>query len=364
MLPIQGPFTRTETILGSPTGSGFKPTEVVTSRTWYRQARPYDRPLNYTFSRQYVTARDFGGNQRPTGYTLYNMAGGLDPGHAAIARNKCYGSLVSQIADYSQWANNILEARKTLGVATQRLEQLVAFARRLKKFDFVGAARVFGYAKPPRKVTRAKGFGKNWLEYHFMWEPAVKDIEAGMKALTRDFSPVKVKARARHISASSSSVRNGTQGTDTVLNDDSKCQMEAWVRIVNPNSSLVSELGLINLYSVAWEAVPFSFVADWFGNVGQVLAAATDFVGKQLSFSATTVYQIRYKHVSSFGFQQYGLDPPYGGPWTSQQGARSVFVTRSLGITGPTLAMKPFKGFSVIRGATAVALLLQFLPKK
>lgn len=364
MLPIQGPFSKTETILGYPTGSGYKPPEVVTSRTWYRQARPYDRPLTFTFRRQYVVARNFVGNIRPSGYTQYNMAGELDASHAAVARNKCYGKFVSSVADYSQWANNVLEASKTLNVAAQRLEQLVTFARRLKKFDFVGAARVFGHSRPPRKVTRAKGFGKNWLEYHFMWEPAVKDIEAGVKALTRDFSPVKVVARARHTTGGSVRHVNDSQGDLTVTSDDSKCRMEAWVRIVNPNSSLASELGLINLGSVVWEAVPFSFVADWFGNVGQVLASATDFVGKELLFSSTTVYQVRYNFLHTWGYQQSYVDPPYGGPWTADQGARSVFVNRTLGVTGPTLAMKPFKGFSVIRGATAAALLLQFLPKK
>jgi hypothetical protein len=367
MTPISGPFSRTQSFTGRPNMYGFKPIEYECSQTWWRQKPPYDRPLTYTMSKYEVTQRLYKGNIRDSGYTQVRQAGEYHTAHGAIALNKCYGKLVDQVADYTQWANNLLEARKTLGVATQRIEQLVTFARRLKKFDFVGAAKVFGHAKPPRKVSRAQGFGKNWLEYHFMWEPAIKDIEGGMKALTRDFSPVKVKARATH----SNSWKDGphynadrSNGDWTSGTDESKAQMVAWVRIVNPNASLATELGLVNLGSILWEAVPFSFVADWFGNVGQVLSSATDFVGKQLSFSSTTVYQVRISNASAYGYLQYGLDLPYWGPWTSNNGARSIFVKRTLGITGPTLAMKPFKGFSVVRGATAVALLLQFLPKK
>jgi len=365
MTPIQGPFTRNLYFPGAPTSSGFRPTEVEIHQTWYRQKMPVDRPLTYDMSKYVVTSRLFGGNIRGTGYTVLTMAGNYHTTHATAAINRCYGKMVSAVADTSQWANNLWEANKTLKVATQRLEQFVTFARRLKKFDFAGAARVFGHKKPPRKVTRAQGFGKNWLEYHFMWEPAVKDIEAGLKSLTRDFSPVKVRVRDSHTNVWQDPPQiNGTQRYQAVGVDSSKVCMSAWIRIVNPNASLASELGLINLGSILWEAVPFSFVADWFANVGQVLSSATDFVGKQLSFATTTVYQTRDRNDISSGFQQYGQDPPYGGPWYSNLGARSIFVKRTLGITGPTLSMKPFKGFSVVRGSTAVALLLQFLPKK
>lgn len=362
--PIHGPFTKVEEFLGEPAWTGYRPPAVTTYRTWYTQRKPYDQPLTFELDKWVTDFRTYEGDiRKPGGFSCQQAPSLPENGYISLANNKSYAKLVDETQDASQWANNLIEAGKSLSVAEQRLIQLAKFAKQIATHQYTAAARTLGFSKAPRAVSQGKSYGKNWLEYHFMWTPMMGDIRNGMKALTRDFSPVKVKGRGRHI-VSSTVYHTGQNGDRITVSYDTKVRHDAFVRIVNPNASLANELGLVNLGSILWEAVPFSFVADWFGNVGQVLSSATDFVGKELSSSSTTVYQVAKSDNFSYGYLQYGLDPPYGGEWTAHEGATRVYVRRSMGITGPSLSLKPFKGFSVTRGATAVALLLGFLPKR
>jgi hypothetical protein len=121
------------------------------------------------------------------------------------------------------------------------------------------------------------------------------------------------------------------------------------VRVDNPNLHLAQQLGFINPLSVAWELVPFSFVVDWFGNVGQVLASFSDFAGLSQVNPRTTTFQKTTK-----------LTQTYTGYVANHE---SVYVTRITSIVGPVLIRSQWKGISPVRGLTACSLLLQALGK-
>lgn len=50
-------------------------------------------------------------------------------------------------------------------------------------------------------------------------------------------------------------------------------------RISNPALRDLQQLGLVNPLSIAWEVTPWSFVADWFANIGSFINAATATAG-------------------------------------------------------------------------------------
>jgi hypothetical protein len=142
--------------------------------------------------------------------------------------------------------------------------------------------------------------------------------------------------------------------------------MGAEFTVNNPNTLLMNQMGFINPASIAWEAVPFSFVVDWFANVGQVLNSATDFVGLSMKNPFTTKFQHIVQDVVAAGTYPVYYNYPHVHSvleWITLYIAKyeSVYVTRTTSITGPVLALKPFKGFSPIRGLTAASLLVQTL---
>jgi hypothetical protein len=359
-----GPFTKRTNSVQPPTWGGYKAPDKVLHRQWYRQQKNRKSPLPFNYSYMEVTQNVVVGNAGQGYIPLDNVVGTqLKEEAVGLAINKAYSKFVDQMSSQSQWANNLHERQKTFAGAVDRLTQLARFTRAVRRFDVKAASDALRVNKRPRvdKKTQSSGL---WLEYHFGWEPLVKDIGNAMETLNRDFSEKRIKAGARNHERQLVITRNGVNFESSSLDIATGVRMGGTVRIVNPNTSLLADLGFINPASVLWEAVPFSFVVDWFANVGQVIASYSDFAGKSVSDAYTTAFQERTWSSSSGGYDPYGNEPYWSsGFWSSVQGAKAVSVQRGLGITGPTFRVKPFKGFSVTRGATAVALLLQQLAR-
>lgn len=348
--------------LRTPDGEG---TVYFFQRFWEVQKPPYRRPLEYS----YETNRMSGSETHP-GYTTYysieqTTLGAGSRNKAYEAGNRAYAQLKEQLGSSSQWANNLLEVNQTISGATARLMQLHTFASRLRRADVLGAAKALGtpvpkaYRGKSKAKTLAKSFGDQFLEFHFGWMPMLEDIHAGMQALSSpDFGERQVKSSAqvndRYIDRSES--RSWPWHWVTIRNRfiTYSAHYSCHVRVTNPNAYLANQLGLVNPASILYEAIPYSFVLDWFSNVGQILAAATDFVGLEVTQAYnTTSEEIKIS----------------GGDWSINEGDGRVFggnltgckfsVHRGLGIPDPIPALKPFKGFSLTRGTTAISLLLQ-----
>lgn len=60
------------------------------------------------------------------------------------------------------------------------------------------------------------------------------------------------------------------------------------VTVNNPNAHLANQLGLLNPIQWINEAIPLSFVVDWFSNLSQVISQLTDFVGLDVIKPITT----------------------------------------------------------------------------
>jgi hypothetical protein len=352
---MKGPFTSSETWL-QPTLQGAKPVFQKATQ-WYRQSNGtqtgHMSPLPYSMTKRVMTC-----DQHSSDRIGYNCFSGVIPSADQNARNAAYSKLRSKIADQSQWANNLLEMKEAVGSIVSAAQTLIKFTKAVRHGNFLSAAEHLGVKIPPDvRHYRKKQFSNNWLAYHFGWSPLMADIHAACETLTSEPpNGRKITGRGRAPLKSSYSVVRGTNNFQ-LSSELTRVFAEAGCRITisNPNAFLANQLGLLNPASIAWEAVPFSFVVDWFSNVGQVLDSLTDFVGLNVVDGYGTDYGVN-TFIGSFQF--------YGNPFVSsfQNGAvTNVLVSRSLGVPGPTLTCKPFRGFGPIRGATAISLLIQQL---
>ncbi len=127
------------------------------------------------------------------------------------------------------------------------------------------------------------------------------------------------------------------------------------VRVDNPNLFLASRLGLTNPAAVAWELVPYSFVVDWFVNVGDYLNQFSEFHGVTL----INPYHTIYTRMKGKGAKWYHPTPDY---WRGYElfcsGNRTV---RNLGFPSITLRPKPGWFLSPSRALTAASLVIQRL---
>lgn len=313
---------------------------LSTERWWYRQGKPYDLPLSWTSRRNIlVYAKD---PTRTSGGAI-----GLLSNAPSLSYNKAYSRLVSQLGEQSQWAVNLAEQKQSLSMIVNRSNQIRLFLHHVRRAQFPAASRALKLSFIPSGVKKSKAFANNFLEYHFGWEPLLQDIHAAVESFLNPHLPGKRPISGRGSAQGSTFVApdtvNFTQGYRT--NETSKTRLGASLSVDNPNLHLASQLGLVNPAAIAWELVPFSFVVDWFANVGQVLSSYTDFAGCSLL----------NQYATSFGIcNSNRLDY-----WGDVDTYIYVSCTRVTFISGPSLEVKPFQGLSPVRGITAISLLLQ-----
>lgn len=367
-----GPFSETLT---------FNNPKLQIIRSRYRQKAPYIDRLPYLFSREEALRI-----ANPWGMSSDNLPG-ISASSISFpsAYSKAYGKFVEQARSSVNLAVNIAERKQAIDMIASRCMQMYRFSRQLSSFRFAAAAKTLGLRVVSQskrrnkyvqrvidrqgrehevRLTRsAKAFGNNYLEYHFGWENIVKDVGDGVELIHDSPFP----KLGRRIKASATEFE--TQPKKPTVSRWSSGLISWWpkktaklmgtVVIEDPNIARLNQLGFVNPAVILWELIPFSFVVDWFSNVGQVLSSYTDFAGFSLQNSSVTYFGSH----QTISYQNGGY-PNYSAPpfvTLAVHGQRGLYVKRSLGVPLPTVTLKPVKWPSVTRGLTSVSLLAQFL---
>jgi hypothetical protein len=353
--PITGPFSRLISLNGPPNARGSKPVWIEIQRKWYRQRKPYNLPLEFTFDMKRIEL--YKSNDPYSTKGTQNVPYWVDTECNDASYAKAYAKLVNALKkDSAQMAVSLAERKQALDMIAKRSIQLMQFSRALRKFRFGEACDILGISRKSQpKGVRAKGssFGSNFLEFHFGWSPLIGDIGNAVETLQKGLPPFRV-------STSCTSKRKFTEYTGSGF---SYCEWKhdvsvSWrltteVEVSNPNLWLANQLGFVNPALVVWELVPFSFLLDWFVNVSDFLSSFTEFWG--LSFQRP--FRTRLQNYSRSGCYIQHPDREY---WLG----RYVLVQRIPGsFPGPALRVRSPWALSPTRGLTAISLLLQQLRK-
>lgn len=134
----------------------------------------------------------------------------------------------------------------------------------------------------PYYALREKRLRERWLEYRYGWNPLVMEVDAGMRALNaRAARPiythgVSKETTTRGQSYTTNLVRSPYSFNRVGVDLSVRYYAQSRYRVsfdTNGIASRLSPFGLTNPLLVGWELIPFSFVADWFVNVGETLAS-------------------------------------------------------------------------------------------
>lgn len=383
--PITGP---THTVLQQ---TGDRQGSFKIEKFRYKQAKPYNLPAPYSFLENATTKLDWqvrapvggivdGSNTtKSPGYHYTDVPGSPSAQHAPLnllmaqTMDMARAKFVGQMNESAMLAVNFAERKQAIGMMANRVMQLYRFTKKLHNFDFLGAGAELGLSRHQVKdmVKRrnlrktARSFGNNYLEFHFGWEPLVKDIYACVELVQSPMEHLVARGKKTTRQKRFDNVRP-IQGIETHLYqgnhvNEVQCVCQAEFKVTNPNLYLANRLGLTNPASVAWELIPFSFVVDWFVNVSDFLNQWSEFHGVTLvnPFNSTKVTT----YCSGLRIIWY----PYWSEsdktlWSSFQVlSRLVCFERKLGIPAVTLKTRAPKPLSVVRGVTAISLLLQQL---
>jgi len=382
-------LTKLETIMATPvtTGKSYTKSTViqrpvrgggtVSLVTEYdvvsgqRQAAPIDRVLPYQRTRGTVT--------KWVGHSYSEDGANYVPAWPATRTaylSRAYENMRGQAFDSIELGANLAEYREAHDLVLGTYRTLIGVARAFKAGDIAKALRLLGLSSKtrPRKVKpkRLEGYegasrqlASNWLAYVFGIEPLFQDLYNGLDILQQPIKSLKVKGRGN-------SGLYRSLWTETVTGplpwstwkyygkfrlEEYRCEVGAEVRIDNPALHFLEQLGLLNPASVAWEVVPFSFVADWVSNAGDCLRRLTDFAGCSLTM---TYHSERVKWQAwSYDRQTSQLES-----WSVSTNANGSNFRRLVGLPSNSFALKPIALPPVRRLFTASALLVSLLPKR
>lgn len=350
--PVTGPFTTT----GSRSGSG--PGTYRWSKTKYKQAKPYNLPLTYVYflganqaTNYSVLAPDNGaasGSNPAAGYT--HLIRATDP-ETYSARFRAMEKFRESLASRAEWLVNLAERNQAVKMITSRATQLFQLARAVKRFDIGGINRALNVPRGMRPLAKtASGL---WLEYHFGWEPMIKDVYAGIDILQQPIRDKPVYGVGSTTDTITYTNSDSSYETTSVQDLTVKARVGAYVAVTNPNLWLANRLGLVNPASVIWEMVPFSFVVDWYIPVSTFLNSYSEFYGLSITrqFTSTLTHECVV-------YEKVPIPPRTIYTHCVNTG---VSMNRVLSLPAASLRPPSPRGLSLTRAATAISLLIQQL---
>jgi len=201
------------------------------------------------------------------------------------------------------------ELNKTAALLTKTATKLVRAIRALKGLNVGEFARELGLTERAKtkivktwvRMNKGKQFSlksegrrrqyelnskfvsQTWLEYSYGWKPLLKDVYDHAEALAatvveREY--VMREAKAKHYTekrvVTDLPIWDQPWWSRRRQSSDQQWQaMEVRYSISPGAVQAVRAFGLTNPLEVAWELVPFSFVADWFIPLGDAIKALT-----------------------------------------------------------------------------------------
>lgn len=197
-----------------------------------------------------------------------------------------------------------------------------------------------------RKTSPTLRMANLLLEFNFGWQPIIQDIYDYCGVWNKDLpaGSFQAQARGQYLRTVNRSVYKST------FNGTLLCRMGCRASVSNPNAFLLQQMGIANPVEVAWNVLPWSFLADWLFDVSSYLGSLTDWLGCNISRTYTTFY----------GFGK-GEDRTSFPPHVFHCSAWGVERQGNLVFPKPNLHIFANVGHSWKRAANAVSLARQLI---
>lgn len=199
-----------------------------------------------------------------------------------------------------------------------------------------------------------------WLEYWMCVAPTIGDVHTSLAILARDVQIGYVYGtctnrnyKKRWYSSFSKDI------TEEHVSMYLSTRVGAHFTLVNQNTRLAQELGLLNPLTVVGELLPWTWLIGWFVNWKQVLGAWTAFAG----------YSVKYPYVTRFNRYQgqrhriRGNSEPKGTLVNNYEGA-IVYRTTPVSLPFPTLRAELPGKLLISQAATSMSLVVNLLTAK
>ncbi len=199
-------------------------------------------------------------------------------------------------------AVNLGQLHQTVDLLQSNLRKLGDAAIALKRGQFATAARQLG-AKPRGTRLKTSDISGRWLELQYGWLPLLGDSFEAAKA----FEAISNGPRSQlyRVSIKKESTGNGSQ-SPTIFDMPYTERLTRHLQYeCTEEIGFSRQLGLLDPLSVAWELLPWSFVADWFIPIGSYLDLVNQVPALKGRFLTTDVRKREAMSSSKFGIKAH-----------------------------------------------------------
>lgn len=275
-------------------------------------------------------------------------------------------------------AQAVAERKRTAQTVADAARTIAKAVSAVKRGDVIGAAKALGVQRPrsarqsrSRQVSDAAAH--HWLSLQYGWKPLLNDVYGAAEQLAKAHNNVQFKTVTQSVSQTWSdkitirhaAVENFSGPNETRYRYQERVDIRYGCTYTQSNPKVVElkEWGITNPAQLAWELVPFSFVADWFLPVGNFLSSLDATLGLEFQSGYMTVFREFQGDVRQETMLKHKSDGRFisnwgGNTWTLVQCSR----TRLAGF--PSARIPSFKNpVSVTHAVTAVALLSQLFKR-
>lgn len=196
-------------------------------------------------------------------------------------------ALMEYILERAKTQRTLINAFK----AIVKLRRDLTFKRLFKNLKF--------YNKRTGKIEFKRvemSLAEKWLAYNFMWKPLINDVYT----LINGFTPVKSSPIRTRGSVSTTTTENFKSYSSLQVRTstyDVRASVVGSVIITDPLLAVLDEIGLADPGKIIWDAIPFSFVVDWFYNIGSIIDTASS-PGKAF-YGTSVTYLVKFTSHSS-----------------------------------------------------------------
>lgn len=284
-------------------------------------------------------------------FGYYGLLGTSDPRYVP-SDNQAYARFLeastdsqsqvgTAIAEWRQTVNLVTDGALTLRDAWMGFKDTAAgkLKRSVRLNPRNGTCRVLD--EPRRVAERA---ADAWLTWWFGVAPTIGDITTSLEQASEPLPD------GENYQGYAKCLIDSRGGSATAFVNTGLYEVWTGARVLltNPNLYLASQLGLVNPAAVAFEIIPFSFLADWAFDVSSFISSFTDFVGCSVTMPYTSRKNSGFVSVTGNWFS---------GRWVSHQ--LQFLRETKLVRPRPNFQVQANLGTSLTRAASATALLIQ-----
>lgn len=258
------------------------PHQWIQFNAWCKYGRlVYEKRINttYPYKYHYDTVREI-----PTEWISYSHEGGPWVPDSSPASTTAYNRFFNNVGGISlNLALAYAERQQTIDLITKNISKLNRCLKALRKKNYRGALDALGVRGNIDAV--GKSLADLWLELQYGWKPLISDIHAAMEYTLPKQVTFEYHEKGKYRSTYEFTSIGGYPG---VMKIDDRVVLNGKCTVVDPTVVTLNQLGLLNPALLAWEKLPFSFIADWAFPIGTWLEQQTALLGLQISSPAVT----------------------------------------------------------------------------